>query len=71
MKRFAYLRGAIMAAGYENRDVAQKAGCSETHFSRVLNAKADPTLSLQYRIVEVIKGDPEKMHLYFPKNGIA
>ena len=71
MKLFTFLRGRIISAGYENRELAKDVGCSENHLSRCLNGHADFDLPLQHRIIEKTRGKTEEMHLYFPKNGIA
>lgn len=70
-KRFAYLRGCISAAGYEERDIAKLLNRSPAYLSNCFNGKSDLGLSEQYKIIEAIKGDITKMHLYFPENGIA
>lgn len=65
------LRGALLARGIEQSDLADVLGISTTSISNRMRGKYPWTVSEAWVILRMIgEGDPSKLGEYFPEGGI-
>lgn len=69
-KPYALLRGAYIAAGYDQVTLAQKMGRCETYINQHFGGKLPWDQTDMYKLMDILRIPYEEMHRYFPPRGI-
>lgn len=68
---YNYLRGRLRQLGYRDKDLCPILKVNPTGVSHRMTNKTPWSIDEMYTLLDLCRDTPDKLHLYFPRGGVA
>lgn len=68
---YRYLAGRLRQLGLQQIDLGRELGLCPTAVSHRFTGRTPWTIEEMYKVLDLIGADPEELHVYFPRDGLA